>query len=145
MKVDYTSIYRQIREEQEHEEHGLKHITRPDENIFLALGFEPDEAERLLAHADELIEERRNKNRYKLFLSKLPSVDISFHHDLEDGWYTAKGHHSVDGDWSRWTSLKEQLIENNLKGNWVSSHDMYKPENFENFWWSVWQNKNGRI
>ena len=41
-------------------EHGVTHVTGPDDNIFADLGFAPEIAARLLAETDALIQERQD-------------------------------------------------------------------------------------
>ncbi len=53
-------------------ETGTSHITPADGNVFADLGFEPEEAARLLAESDRKIAERQaNKKSLKAGLSEV--------------------------------------------------------------------------
>jgi hypothetical protein len=53
-------------------ETGTSHITPADGNVFADLGFEPEEAARLLAESDRKIAERQaNKESLKAGLSEV--------------------------------------------------------------------------
>ncbi len=64
--VPHFKAGKELRErvDSQRNDHGLKHITPADGNVFLDLGFEPEEAAKLLAETDKQISEKlANKER----------------------------------------------------------------------------------